>query len=64
VTARASRTALIAASVPDEVMRTISAEGTRATTSLASSTSPGVDAPKLVPSLAASRTAAMTSGCA
>ena len=62
--ARASRIALIEASVPDEVMRTISAPGTRSATSAARSTSPSVGAPKLVPRVAASVTAAITSGCA
>ena len=62
--ARASRIALIDASVPEEVMRTISAEGTRSTTSAASSTSASVGAPKLVPAAAAALTASTTSGCA
>ena len=62
--ARASRRALIAASVPEEVMRTISALGTRSTTSAASSTSASVGAPKLVPAAAAAVTAATTSGWA
>ena len=53
VAARASRTAVIDASVPDETRRTISAEGTRSTTSAASSTSASVGAPKLVPRSAA-----------
>ena len=52
------------ASVPEEVMRTISADGTRSTTSRASSTSASVGAPKLVPRSAARVTAATTSGCA
>ncbi len=43
--ARASRTALIAASVPELVIRTISTEGTRAATSSASATSFAVAAP-------------------
>ena len=64
VTARASRIALIDASVPDEVMRTISADGTRSTTSAASSTSASVGAPKLVPAAAAAVTASTTSGWA
>ena len=41
------------ASVPEEVRRTISTPGIRSTTSSASSTSPGVGAPKLVPAAAA-----------
>ena len=62
--ARASRIALIAASVPELVIRIISAEGTRATTSSASSTSASVAAPKLVPPTAAVSTAASTAGWA
>ena len=57
MTARASRIALIDASVPEEVIRTISADGTRSTTSAASSTSASVGAPKLVPAAAAAVTA-------
>jgi hypothetical protein len=64
VTARARRSALIDASVPEEVMRTISALGTRRATSAAKSTSASVGAPKLVPAAAAAVTAATTSGCA
>ena len=45
-------------------MRSISADGTRATTASASSISPSVGAPKLVPPAAAARTAATTAGCA
>ena len=45
VAARASLIALMEASVPEEVIRTISALGTRSTTSAASSTSPSVGAP-------------------
>ena len=60
----ASRSALIEASVPDDVMRTISTEGTRLTISAAISTSPGVGAPKLVPSAVASVTALTIAGCA
>ena len=52
------------ASVPEEVIRTISADGTRATISSARSLSASVGAPKLVPSAAAAVTAATTSGCA
>jgi hypothetical protein len=62
VTARANRIALIDASVPDEVIRTISADGTRSTTAAASSTSASVGAPKLVPAVAAAVTAETTSG--
>ena len=64
VTARASRSALIVASVPEEVMRIMSTAGIRAHTSSASSTSPAVAAPKLVPRAAASVTASITAGCA
>ena len=62
--ARASRSALIEASVPEEVIRIISADGTRSTTLAARSTSASVGAPKLVPAAAAALTAATTSGCA
>ena len=47
---RASRIALIAASVPDETSRTISTDGTASTISAASSTSASVGAPNDVPS--------------
>jgi hypothetical protein len=56
--------ALIDASVPDDVMRSISIEGMRRATSSASSTSPSVGAPNVVPCAAASATAARISGCA
>ena len=45
VAARARRTALIAASVPDETNRTISIEGTTFATRSASATSGSVGAP-------------------
>src|SRR2546423_10522195 len=64
VNARARRTALIAASVPDETSRTFSTDGTASTISAASSTSDSVGAPKLVPRSAASRTASTVSGSA
>ena len=48
----------------DEVMRSISTPGMRRATSSASSTSPAVGAPKLVPASAARSTARTTSGCA
>jgi hypothetical protein len=64
VNARASRSVLIDASVPDETSRTISTEGTASTISAASSTSRSVGAPKLVPSSAAMRTASTVSGSA
>ena len=53
VNARASRSADIAASVPDETSRTCSIDGTASAISAASSTSRSVGAPKLVPSSAA-----------
>ena len=59
---RASRSALIAASVPDETRRTFSTDGTASAISAASATSASVGAPKLVPRRAASRTAATVSG--
>ena len=62
--ARARRIALIVASVPDEVMRTISTDGTRRAISSARSTSPCVGAPNVVPRSAAATTAAMTAGWA
>jgi hypothetical protein len=61
---RASRIALIAASVPEETSRTFSTEGTASTISAANSTSASVGAPKLVPLRAASRTASTVSGSA
>ena len=64
VNARASRSALIAASVPEETSRTFSIDGTASTISAASSTSASVAAPKLVPRSAASRTASTVSGSA
>ena len=60
--ARASRIALIDASVPEEVMRSISTDGTRWATSSASSTSAAVGAPNVVPFSAAAATAASTGG--
>ena len=54
--------ALMVASVPDEVIRTISALGTRSTISAARAVSASVGAPKLVPAAAAALTAATTSG--
>ncbi len=64
VNARASRSALIAASVPDETRRTRSTDGNASTISAASSTSASVGAPKLVPRNAAARTASTVSGSA
>jgi len=61
VNARASRTVLIAASVPEETSRTFSTDGTASTISAASSTSASVGAPKLVPRSVASTTAAIVS---
>ena len=57
MTARARRITLIVASVPDDVIRSISTDGIRRATSSASSTSPSVGAPKLVPRAAASHAA-------
>ena len=64
VAARARRIALIAASVPEEVIRIISTAGIRAHHLSASSTSPSVGAPNVVPRAAAALTAATTAGCA
>ncbi len=61
---RASRSALIAASVPEETRRTFSIDGTASTISAASSTSASVGAPKVVPSSAAARTTSTVSGSA
>jgi hypothetical protein len=60
---RASRIALIVASVPELTSRTCST-GVRPTISSASSTSPWVGVPKLVPSAAADCTAATIAGWA
>ena len=57
---RASRTALIAASVPELTTRTCSIEGTRSQIRRAKSTSSSVFAPKLVPPRAVSATRART----
>ena len=64
MTARARRIALIVASVPDEVMRSISTDGIRRAISSASSTSPAVGAPNVVPRSAAAMIAAITAGWA
>jgi hypothetical protein len=64
VAARATRIALMTASVPDEVIRSMSTLGIRWVTSSASSTSPAVAAPKVVPSAAASAIASSTAGWA
>ena len=61
---RASRIALIVASVPELTSRTCSTGGTRPMISSASSTSAGVGAPNDSPRPAASRTASTTAGCA
>jgi hypothetical protein len=61
---RASRTAVIDASVPEETSRTFSTDGTASTISAASSTSASVGAPKVVPRSAAARTASTVSGSA
>jgi hypothetical protein len=52
------------ASVPEETIRTISALGTRSTTSAAICTSASVGAPKLVPAAAAAVSAPTTAGWA
>ena len=62
MTARARRSALIAASVPEETRRTISTDGTASTISAASSTSPSVGAPKLAERLLAAGADAITLG--
>jgi len=61
--ARARRKALMVASVPEFTKRTISIEGTASMTSLASSFSASVGAPKLNPPRAARTTASTTAGC-
>ena len=62
--ARATRIALMHASVPEFTSRTSSTDGSASQISRASSTSPGVGAPKLVPRFADSITASTTAGCA
>ncbi len=62
MTPRASRIALIVASVPDETRRTMSMPGTAATIRSASSTSPAVGAPNDVPRAAAAVAAWTISG--
>ena len=64
VNARARRSALITASVPELTNRISSTLGTRPRTSRASSSSRGLGAPKLVPRDAASASAARMRGCA
>ena len=64
MTARASRSALIVASVPELTKRTISTDGSAPVTSSASSASASVGAPNEVPPAAAACTAATTPGCA
>ena len=61
---RATRTADIVASVPDDTRRTISTEGTRSQIASASSTSRSVGAPYDVPSAAARCTASTMTGWA
>ena len=61
---RASRIALIVASVPELTSRTCSTGSTRAMISSASSISASVGAPKDSPCPAAARTASTTAGCA
>jgi hypothetical protein len=64
VAARARRIALIAASVPEEVIRSIGTAGIRAATSSARSTSSSVGAPYVVPRAAARAIAARICGWA
>jgi len=64
VTPRASRTALMVASVPELTSRTCCTGPTRSMITSASSTSRSVGAPKDSPSSAAARTASTTAGCA
>ena len=63
VNPRATRSALIVASVPDD-RRTISIDGTARDIASANSTSISVGAPKLVPRAAAFAIASRTRGCA
>ncbi len=63
VTPRASLTADIAASVPEETNRTFSTDGTAAATVSAIAASRSVGAPKLVPVSSAADTACFTLGC-
>ena len=60
---RATRVALIVASVPELTMRTISTDGTASHTSFAISTSRAVGAPKLVPSSRTVCSRSSTLGC-
>ncbi len=64
VNPRASRTAVLVASVPEFIRRTRSQLGTRPLISCASSSSPGVGAPYDVPPAAAVVMAAVTEGWA
>lgn len=64
VNPRASRTALMVASVPEFTSRTRSTGATRAAMASASSISASVGAPNDRPPVAARRTASTTSGCA
>ncbi len=61
---RATRSALIVASVPEETKRTFSTAGIGCTIRSASSTSAALGAPNEVPRPAAARTASTTAGCA
>jgi hypothetical protein len=63
VNARARRTAIIVASVPDDVKRTRSADGTSRWMARAHSTSRLWLAPKCVPASNASLTACLTAEC-
>ena len=62
VNARASRTAISVASVPDDVKRTRSADGTSLWIAAAQAISAGWFAPKCVPRASASCTAFVTAG--
>ncbi len=64
VKARASRNALMVASVPELTSRTCSTGATLDTISSARSTSPGLGVPKLVPRDAATARASTTAGWA
>ena len=64
VKARATRIALITASVPEDTKRTCSAAGYAADTRSASATSASQGAPKVVPRSSAVPMASTTAGCA
>src|ERR1043165_268607 len=64
VNPRASRSALIVASVPDDTARTISIDGTEALRTSTNRTSTSVGAPNVVPAAIVSRMVSRISGCA